>query len=574
MKKYFIHFIWLTVFINTSCISDFDFSNISTDVEVLESLVLPIGESEITVEDLLKKFGLPANFDTTGSVISYQRSFKYEFVHNKLNVADTIIPFNKTIYLSPVPIFVPAFFPINLPPFDATIDLPINGSTSTVDRVDSVLINFAFMKVQVDVSPDLKGIVASDFKIEFDFPDNFLRIHNGIKPTFIPVTYQQNGYLSIGKMSALLNGANSIPFKINVYLKSQNKDIIITENSNVKISLNFEEMDISVVYGIFNIDGFAENSIDIPFNPEVYIPNSFLKIADPKLDITATTNVGMNFKLKVDYLKAYNDEHPDKVFQAMFYDHATQSKSSTLTDTFNGPEHFGNWTTKKFNQFNSNNGEFDKMFDNIPYPNVLDYKVSVATDLSRSTNFFSYDNILKLDIKTIIPLEMKGGSYFTLTDTIQNLNIGTVLDNMDSAVLVLKIKNGLPLKARYRMTFWKSNLPNDTIPAIGGAITTIRDGNELGYLTSEYFIKSPSVNPDGIIADINSQTIKIALNKEQIEALKLSKFIVYTLLLEGSESEIDGAEIPNPVSFTTKNSFNVKLGLYIKGHDMIQLFNN
>lgn len=573
-KKYFSPFVWIFLFVTTSCISDFDLLNTSADIKIDETLVLPIGEGSVTVEELLKKFGLPDNFDTTGNEISYHQSFSYEYSYDRLNLSDTIKPFSKIIFLSPINFTYPANFPINLPLYDATVELPINSSKHPDERVDSAWISSARMKVQFDVSPDLRGIPPSAFKIEFVFPDSTMRIDNDTKPTFEPVAYEQVGYVNIGKTAVLLKGANKIPFKIKIYVKTQTQDINLTNTSNIILNMKFEDVNLSVVYGLFKLNVEYAGTYDLPININDYLPNSLLKFANPKLDISATTNVGMSINMKVNSLKLYNKANPTNVFDAMFYDPLTGTKNLFLTDTFNGPTMVGNSIVKDFNQFNSVNGEIDKVFDNKPYPDVLNYKVTLTSNASRISNFITADNKLKLDVKASIPLQLKGGSQFTLTDTIKNLNIGTLLDNVDSAVLVLKVKNGFPVKAKYRMTYWKSNLQNDTIPAIGGSISTIVDDTAMGNLTSQFLLSSPTVKADGSVDEIVPQSIKIMLNKSQISALKLSKFIIYTLVLESSEKDDSGVITSNPANFSIKNSFGVKLGLFVKGSGIINPFNN
>lgn len=573
-KKNFLPFVWIFLFATTSCISDFDLLNTSADILIDETLVLPIGEGSVTVEELLKKFGLPEDFDTTGNEISYHQSFSYEYTYDKLNLSDTIKPFTKIIYLSTTPLTFPPNFPFNFPLYDATVELPVNNSKYPDERVDSAIINSARMKVQVDVSPDLFGIPASAFKIEFVFPDEMIRIDNGTKPTFEPVAYGQVGYINIGKIAVLLKGANKIPFKIKVIMKPQNTFIRISPTSNVVLNMRFEDVDLSVVYGFFKLNIEYSSTYDLPININDYMSNSLLKFANPKLDISATTNVGMSINLKMNHLKLYNKANPANVFDAMFYDPLTGTKNVFFTDTFNGPTTVGNSIVKNFAQFNSVNSEIDRVFDNKPYPDVLDYKVTLTSNASRISNFITVDNKVKLDIKASIPLQLKGGSHFTLTDTIKNLNIGTLLDNVDTAVLVLKIKNGIPVKAKYRMTYWKSNLPNDTVPAIGGSISTIVDDTAMGNLTSQYLLSSPTVKADGSVDEIVPQSIKIMLNKSQIESLKFSKFIIYTLVMENSEKDDNGLITLNPANISTKNSFGVKLGLFVKGNGIINPFNN
>ncbi len=570
-KKHYISLICISLFISTSCVSDFDLLNTSTDIMIDGSLVLPIGEVSISIEDLLNKFGLPANFDTIGNKISYNQSFTYQYTHPKLNLVDSIKPFSKIIILSPVKVLIPAFFPIYLPPYDATVELPFNSSSVTDERVDNAVFNSAKMKVDVDVSPDLKGISPSDFRIEFDFPEDMIRINSG-KPSFKPVAYGQVGYINLGKLSIMLNGANKIPFQINVYVEKQTTAIEISPTSYVKLNMKFEDMDLSVVYGLFKITAESTEKYEIPFNFESYIPNSVLRLANPQLEVSAITNVGMDFNVKIDYLKAYNKLTPDKVFEAMFIDPVTHTKNRYLTDVFEGPTVVGNSAIKIINKFDSINGDIDNLFDQYPYPNVLDYKVSASTNISRSSSFFITDNNLKVNIKAIIPLQFKGGSKFTITDTINNLKIGTLLDNVDSAVLVLKIKNGLPVKAKYRMTYWKSNLPNDTIAAIGGSISTVFDENNMGNITSQYILNSPTVKTDGTVDKVVPQLIKIMLSKKQIEELKLTRYIIYSLDLESDQKDINGVLTSNSVNFSTKNSFGVNLGLFVKGSGIINPF--
>ena len=570
-KKHYISLICISLFISTSCVSDFDLLNTSTDIMIDGSLVLPIGEVSISIEDLLNKFGLPANFDTIGNKISYNQSFTYQYTHPKLNLVDSIKPFSKTIILLPVKVLIPAFFPIYLPPYDATVELPFNSSSVTDERVDNAVFNSAKMKVDVDVSPDLKGISPSDFRIEFDFPEDMIRINSG-KPSFKPVAYGQVGYINLGKLSIMLNGANKIPFQINVYVEKQTTAIEISPTSYVKLNMKFEDMDLSVVYGLFKITAESTEKYEIPFNFESYIPNSVLRLANPQLEVSAITNVGMDFNVKIDYLKAYNKLTPDKVFEAMFIDPVTHTKNRYLTDVFEGPTVVGNSAIKIINKFDSINGDIDNLFDQYPYPNVLDYKVSASTNISRSSNFFITDNNLKVNIKAIIPLQFKGGSKFTITDTINNLKIGTLLDNVDSAVLVLKIKNGLPVKAKYRMTYWKSNLPNDTIAAIGGSISTVFDENNMGNITSQYILNSPTVKTDGTVDKVVPQLIKIMLSKKQIEELKLTRYIIYSLDLESDQKDINGVLTSNSINFSTKNSFGVNLGLFVKGSGIINPF--
>ena len=572
-KSFILYIIFFLVFFATSCVSDFDFSDVSTDVLIDESLVFPVSEGNVSVQDLLKEFGLPDHIDTTNSQISYVDSFNFDFSYDKLELADTIKPFQKLLYLSPIPLFIPASFPIDIPSFNADIEMSVNENISK-ECVDSVFINSAKFKIIVEVSPDLQNISPSDFSVEFLFSDDVMKFYNRTSLLFYPSEYGVPGYINVQGFKVSLNKSSVIPLDIKVYLKTQSSPIIITPDSYVKIRMDFVDVDLSRVYGQFN-ENLADSYIyDTEVDLDGFIPNSFIQLSNPKLDISMTSNVGIDIKLDVNHLKAFNSGTPANKFEAVFVNPDTGISSNSFSDTFIGPQLYGDWVTKNFNQFNNVNGEFDKIFDKKPYPNMLEWDVAMSTIPSRTSNFISVDNKTKLKLKVTIPLQLKEDSYFTLTDTIKDIDVGDKLDAVDTAILVLKLKNGFPLRAKYRMTFWKSNFANDTIPAFGGEVNTILDDSESGNLTSQYIITSANVNDDGFVTEVVPQSIKIILNKLQVDALKQTKFIVFSLYLTGDKKDILGTMTSYPISLTTMNNFNVKLGLFIKGNTVVDILNN
>ncbi|MDD3320679.1 MAG: hypothetical protein PHS59_04460 [Paludibacter sp.] len=574
MKKSFIlYIIFFLVFFVTSCVSDFDFFDVSTDVLIDESLVFPVAEGTVSVQDLLKKLGLPDYLDTTNSQISYVDSFKLVLSYDKLEQADTIKPFQKLLYLSAEPLSIPAFYPLNPFSFNADIEMTVNENISK-EYVDSVIINSAKLKIIVEVSPDLQNISPSDLSVEFLFSDDVMKFYTQTNLLFQDLEYGVPSYKTVQGFKISLNKSSLIPLDIKVYLKTQSSPINITPDSYVKVRMDFVDVDLSRVYGKFNVDLTDSYTYDTKVNLDSFIPNSFIQLSNPKLDFSVTSNVGIDLKLDVNHLKSFNSGTPANEFEAVFINPATGTSSTSFSDTFIGPQLYGDWVTKKFDEFNNVNGEFDKVFDKKPYPNMLKWDVAMSAIASRTSSFISVDNKTKLKLKVTIPLQFKEDSYFTLTDTIKDIDVGKMLDAVDSAILVLKLKNGFPLRAKYRMTFWKSNLANDTISAFGGSINSVSDDSESGNLTSQYIITSANVNDDGFVSEVVPQYIKIILNKPQIDALKQTKFIVFSLYLTGDKKDILGTMTSYPISLTTKNNFDVKLGLFIKGNTVVDILNN
>ncbi|MFT3753877.1 MAG: hypothetical protein QM800_13695 [Paludibacter sp.] len=562
----FLSIICVFPFFLLSCNSGIDLTDIDDpSIKYDASLGLPLGEANLTVKDVINKIGLPSGVDTLANEIYQQWTFTDEMGFKTLSLADSIKLFDKKYYPNDyipsaigIPLPVNSTIPIEIPD---SFDLGVNGNVSE-QRVDSIKINSSQIDINFDVSDDLKArfLSASDFTIQFLFDDNYIKVDNGQIPTYNPQQYNENGKISIGKYTMFLKGIKKLPYKILITI-NPSVPVTLTPLSYVNINMKFSNIDFAVAYGFFNLTDVQQKMVKIPFKIEDYLPNMDLKFADPQVQITASSNVGANLDVKINYISAYNELTPAKKIWAWFDGHTANEKIEKIP----GPTKVGEWTTTVLAPFDSKNGETDQLFDSKPYPDMLDYMYEVASDRSLTHNFVTPDSKVKLDIKVNIPLKIKGGSSYAFSDTIENLNLGIIPDNVDSAILVLKIKNGLPLQAKYRMTFWKSNQANDTIPALGGVITSVTNNSDLGNMNSEFVLNSPEVLADGTVdkeKEIVQQTIKIMLSRQQITALKQTSFIVFHVLLD-TEKNDDG--IPNPIHITTKDSFGVKLGIFVKG---------
>jgi len=549
----------------SSCSSGIDLGAIDdSSVNIDESLVTPVGEISMTVKDIINQMGMPKGVDTAQNEIFFYWKFRETTDFNTLNLADSIKPFDKIV----IPInyattgIIPAGFLTIIPVNDA-FDLGVNAAV-TNQRVDSIKINSSQIKVNFNVSDDLKNIPASDFSLEFVFPGNKIIVADGTNPTHTPTAYNKDEYLSIGKYTMYIDGLKTLPYTMNVRLKPQATPITITSSSRIYINMRFSDINYSVAYGYFNLSSISKRTVKIPFNFTDYLPdNGELKFANPIVELTDSTNIGANMYVNLDYLNAFNDSDPSKKIWALF--NGTHSK----LDSINGPLKYGNWTHKKFEPLNAINGQTNQLFDREPYPNMLDYNYAISNNNTvRKDNFITPDGKIISNIMIMLPLKIRGGANYTFSDSINNFSIGSLLDNVDMAILKLTLKNALPVRARYRMTFWKSNMANDTIPAIGGPIITVTDNTVAGNMFSEYLVKAPGVTEDGVVIDnqITPQVIQIKLNKVQAEALKQTKFIIFHVFLDTDKKLVNGVETPNPLHITLNNSFGVSLGLFVKGN--------
>jgi len=560
---------YLLVILTTSCLSDVDLLHISKDAKIDESLVLPIGEANMSIKDMFKKWGMPTNIDTLSNEIYYTTTGSSEFSFHPFSLVDSLMPYSKTIHPFATPVVIPANTSIEIPSVTDVLGLGVNSNVST-QRVDIAKINSSTVNISVNVSPDLANIPPQDFTLEFVFPTNKLSIANGVTPTYIPTAYGQYEQIYIGNYTIYAAGLTTIPFTINVSVKKQNFPLNLGPNSYISINLNFSQIDLYQAWGLFKMNINNSRIFTLPFKIDDFLPNSFLRFSNPTVDVTASSNIGADLLFSVDYVKAYNNTTPSKYYLAWFNNHTTNSKTEQVA----GPTVLGLWTTRTFDQFNNSNGETNQLFDSQPYPNTIDYKYSVISDpaSTRNQNFITWDSKVKFDVKTRIKMSLNTGSNYKLTDTIQNVgtNFGKALDNVDSAVLVLKITNAIPIKALYRMTFWKSTNTNDTI---AGKVYLVKNDSVNGTLNSIYKLNAPEINDDGSVKSggVNPQIIQIGLNKTTISELRKTKFIVYSLVLEGEDTTVNGVQTTNPIHLTTKNNFGVKFGVFVKPNTVVSV---
>lgn len=562
----FTLFTLLSMFYFSACVSDADLSNISKDVKIDESLVMPIGSGSTSVKELLGQVNWPNGVDTVNNEICYFTSFGEEFAYTDVNFHDSILPYFKDIV---VPMTIPVYtIPISLPPIDATLSFDA-ADLGTGTRLDSLIVNSTTLNANVAVSGNLQQIKPSDVTIEFDFNPANLKIDNGIKPVITPTAYNQNQSFTIGSYRAYLNGRTTIPFQIKVTIKPQATLIFINQGSVIHLQITFNNVDYRAAYGFFPIKDEQESTYDIPYDLNKMVPDSRFRLANPQMMVTANTNLGENINFHLFYFKAYNSAYPNNLFQAMFNDSITGNSSPETTVNMPGPSQLGSWTVKTVASLNTNNGGIDNFFNYKPYPNKVSFHYQLWADSLRKFNFITPDSKIKLTASMKIPFSVKDSSYFVYNDTIRNFHIGNALDSLDSAVLVLKISNRIPLRVNYRMTLFTS-FTGDSIVT---PIQTIDAGQPTGRITDNYIIEAPQVDANGLVKTdgITTQTIQIGLNKTDISHLKQTQMIVYHLKLESGITNVGGVDVCQPAHLKTTDTFSVRLGLYLKANSIVRL---
>lgn len=610
MKKKSIQAILAVIFglslMLNSCVSDLDISKLDTSIGIDQSLVMPIGTASMTLKDILTQFrtgGIYAPdgsseiyFKVLDSVPDYNMSFKF---------ADYTVPFSITQIVPAVPGgVIPAGFdiPITVP---GSLDLGVNKGAGT-QSVDSLIANSATLEVSIDASDELKVISPSDVTVELVF-GNRIKIAGGVNPTFHPAAWGTTGKVNIPAFTLYgLDGGtsgartNTMPFTFNVKVNKQNINIPINPTTFVKLNVKFKDIDYTKVYGDF--DPSTLGGFDGKIQPELekLIPNSFLCFADPTFIVRLESNIGADVMLNLDSIASLNSGETDLLgqFRYCIFKDANGKTTNKTSKSFKGVmkevKLESDWAKDSI-VINKANGRTDLLFDStykpidkqLLYPNWLLYKLNFSKDPNskRTVNFITKDSRLKIKIETRIPLNFKTNSFFSMSDTIDNVSqsIGNSLDLPEQygqeAKLVFTFKNGLPTRAllsvrligengvqidkfvyKDQKTYSADDFKGTFDPRTGKAL--VQGTNFPLYLNA------PQLDDYGNFKTLVPQQAVVSLTSSGIKALKMTKKLIFDVTVNGKPEDKTGKDGKSefPMHFSQQNSFSVKMGLYVKGN--------
>ncbi len=548
--------LWICSMLFTACMSDVELSNVSKEILLDESLVVPVGQATTNMQELLKKLDLKNLVTSDPNEIYFESldSTSYSFrdvnlVANSTTTALSIAPSASTVV-------VPAntAFPN---PLTSNFALGVNSDV-TNERLDSVTVNSA--NISVKITPVNIGIFPANLRVTLIFQNNKVRISDGtptgtnrlvINPTQFGTAFN----VTISNFAMITSGgATSIP--VQILLETKASPVTVTAASRINVELKFATLNFNVAYGNFQPSLIASEVQQVPLDVATYLPDAYLRFVNPKAIVDLQSNIGTKIRFKVDYIKAYVKADPTKEVKASF------NGIDSYTYDLAKPAKPGDAVTTQL-VFDKDNGATNKLFESPYKPNMLEYKFStlvtpgtVSTDPLNPLFFPSYGKI-KAKIKVQVPLYLNSGSNIKFQDTlyVTGGTIGSNIDNtvIDTCTLVFKVRSGLPVKATLSLFYQDAN---------GVRINTTFDDNI-------YTINAPDINADGTVktTSIADQIIKVGLNKAQFEDLKKAERVVYTIVGEGKDAT-------STIHFTKNDSFDVKLGVFVKGNTVRKLSNN
>ena len=529
-----------------SCTDDsYDLDNISNDFRIGLNEYLPIASSEVKLKDILSEFKtdyisenpegiLTFEFDTVNRVnvkpieIAFKES-SYEFdlvAKNLVTISNNVIPAN------------PSFL----------VEVPINLSVDDENgagRIDEIHIKDGFLKFHIESNAfDAEALYIKNVNIPHDENNLFNEETGTIKVNLSNqiLRFPEEGYV--------------VTCEIATRSEYAGKDIPLT-SKDVKIKVVMEESKLSY----HKIKGSFKSNIEQIEYTDFYI-NLYddnldfdLNVIDPKLTITGMTNSGIPLAFSVKRLvgkrKTKNPSKKDSVEAVFFKGLSYESKSYDFEFKHSQNE---NEEVEAFKEtFDKNNGSLDEIFNLLPDSVSVRCGIKiVGNDDDPKTSFFLLDSTyVDLNIHAEVPLQIGEGSYITIKDTVDGIDIvEDVTDyqdgnfKFDDVEIFIEFENELPLEGTVTAKFCRADSVN------GKVVLTHIENKKL-----DQTVKIPAAQIDANSGHIISATPskkKIVVSDDMIEDIKKINAVDFTYKIKVPKGTVNGVVLTNNCGMSAK----------------------
>ena len=529
-----------------SCTDDsYDLDNISNDFRIGLNEYLPIASSEVKLKDILSECKtdyisenpegiLTFEFDTVNRVnvkpieIAFKES-SYEFdlvAKNLVTISNNVIPAN------------PSFL----------VEVPINLSVDDENgagRIDEIHIKDGFLKFHIESNAfDAEALYIKNVNIPHDENNLFNEETGTIKVNLSNqiLRFPEEGYV--------------VTCEIATRSEYAGKDIPLT-SKDVKIKVVMEESKLSY----HKIKGSFKSNIEQIEYTDFYI-NLYddnldfdLNVIDPKLTITGMTNSGIPLACSVKRLvgkrKTKNPSKKDSVEAVFFKGLSYESKSYDFEFKHSQNE---NEEVEAFKEtFDKNNGSLDEIFNLLPDSVSVRCGIKiVGNDDDPKTSFFLLDSTyVDLNIHAEVPLQIGEGSYITIKDTVDGIDIvEDVTDyqdgnfKFDDVEIFIEFENELPLEGTVTAKFCRADSVN------GKVVLTHIENKKL-----DQTVKIPAAQIDANSGHIISATPskkKIVVSDDMIEDIKKINAVDFTYKIKVPKGTVNGVVLTNNCGMSAK----------------------
>lgn len=529
-----------------SCTDDsYDLDNISNDFRIGLNEYLPIASSEVKLKDILSEFKTDYISENPEGILT----FEFDTV-NRVNVKPIEIAFKESSYEFDLVAENLVTLSDNAIPADAKflVQVPINLSVDDENgagRIDEIHIKEGFLK----------------FHVESDaFDAGALYVNNVNIPHEENNLYDpETGTISVNLSNQILKFPKDgyvVACEIVVNPEYKGKNVPLT-SKDVKIKVVMEESKLTYhkIVGSFKSNVEQIESTDFYIN--LYDDNlDFdLNVIDPKLTITGMTNSGIPLACSVKRLvgkrKTKNSSKKDSVEAVFFKGLSYESKSYDFEFE---PAKNENEEVEAFKEiFDKKQGSLDEIFNLLPDSVSVRCGIKiVGNDNDPKSQFFLLDSTyVDLNIHAEVPLQIGNGSYITIKDTVDGIDIvEDVTDyqdgnfKFDDVEIFLEFENELPLEGTVTAKFCRADSVN------GKVVLTHIENKKL-----DQTVKIPAAQIDANSGHKISATPskkKIVVSDDMIEDIKKINAVDFTYKIKVPKGTVNGVVLTKDCGMSAK----------------------
>ena len=549
MKNKLSYFVALLCVVS-SCTTDIDFSNLSTEVGYNTALVIPVGTVHATIDKVLTLIGddvikKDAELNTcylwwNDSIIINTTNINIaDFTEGKELISTFDLGQKAEDEGLPVPGMMPAgsySFPLNFPyDFDYD-DYDVNNVQT--QRVDSVIISSARLYLKVNATDVPLAAYPVTMKVEFPaIPElstlNFIIDHDG---------QEINEQLGIFKIR-FRPDSTLTPLKV-TYTFTSDGSLPIASTSKITTHTQFQIIDCTKAWGFFNKKNVITHDDvvqDIPtdfFESSLFKDNSLL-FTNPLIDFRIMNDVGIPMDFEVEHIKAVDKNGQERL--------ADFNGSPNCVIRLEKPQTEGGFS-ENWAHFNKTYGRTDRLFEITPAKFEYKFNVSVSNfkNVWEQQHYIYFPPTINMYVTAKLPFQFNPTSYYAYNDTLA-ADIET-LTGVSAKPTELTVNN---LNVHFKST---NKLP---VKAVATAIFLDSLDQEI-YRQEGIDIASGVVNSEGIVTTAVKSNFSIKFVESSIISIWKTKKIVLSV-------RVDGQDINSLMNFQLNDELTTSVSLYIKG---------
>ena len=535
----------------SSCTTDIDFGNLSSEVGYNTALVIPIGTAHTTIDNLLTLVGDDAiKKDTELNTCYLWWNDSIIIDTENINIADfaqgkevtSIFDFGQKAEDEglPVPGVMPAGtypFVINFP-YDFDYD-DYNEFGVQEQRVDSVIIKSARLYLKVNATDVPLAAYPVTMKVEFPAIPSLPTLTYTIDHDGQTINEQLGNFRVHFQSDSALT-----PLKV-TYTFTSDGSLPILSTSQITAHSQFRIIDCTKAWGYFNKKNVITHDDvvqDIPTNffESALFKDNKLLFTNPLIDFRIMNDIGIPMDFEVEHIKAIDKDGNERI--------ADFNGQPNCVIRLEKPQIEGEFS-ENWAHFNKTYGHTDRLFEITPAKFEYKFSVSVSDfkNVWEQQHYIYFPPAINMYVTAKLPFQFNPSSYYAYNDTLE-ADIEELTGIKDKPT-ELKVNN---LNVHFKST---NNLP---VKAVATAIFLDSLDQEI-YRQEGIQIASAIVdNTTGLAtAPVKSEFSLKFVEAGIITVWKTKKIVVSV--------RVDGQDINSLINFQLDDELTTAVSLFIKG---------